>query len=153
MLSGVFLNLISSPKNIIIVTLSTLLIFSGMNGYKKNNKIEALKNQVEKVNIELERCVSVREIEREIYNKNINTLKNEIGEFQELTNEWKILIDNKNAQITKEQERVNYWKKQYQDKLCVNNDMEMVKPTDMVINDQANEKVVDKINVLFGVDK
>ena len=149
----IVLRFLSKPTNLIIVGLVGMLTFTGVTVFYKNMTIAALETKIEKVGVSLSKCESERNQEREVYKANLHTLKTEIGEFQRLTNDWQTVIDDKNIQIGKEQDRVEYWKNQYKNKICVNNDGEMVKPSDKVINNESNSKVLDVINQMFGVQK
>ena len=157
----IFLNLIvkflSKPSNIVILVL--LVVIAGMttNTLAKSVKISSLESKLDKANIALDKCKSEREQEetsfqqeRDIYTSNITTLKQTIYDYEDTAKEWQDLITDKNVQIRKEQERVEYWKKQYVNKLCVNNDDEVVKPTQGVINESSNVKVLTQLNTFFG---
>lgn len=148
---------LSKPSNIVILIL--LVVIAGMttNTLAKNIKISSLESKLEKSNIALDKCKSEREQdaisfqqERDIYTSNITTLKQTIYDFEDTAKEWQDLITDKNVQIKKEQERVEYWKKQYVNKVCVNNDDEVVKPTQGIINESSNVKVLTQLNTFFG---
>jgi len=155
-----FLKLLSKPSNIVIMLLIVVITLLGFKQIHNYIKIHNLENKTVKLKLEADKCLAEKqqqqrdfEIERDICIANLEKMKKEIFEFNKVAEEWQNVIDVKNEQVKKEQVRAEEWKKKYLNKICLNNDNEVVKPSEGVIDDKANDKVISELNKVFGVQK
>lgn len=146
----VFLEFIKKPSNIIIVTLSVLLMLCFINSQFKEIKIKSLNNEIESLKQEIEKVEHSRKVEKVLYDHNIEVVKEAFSELQSEVEKLKNVIEQKNEELAKQGDRVEYWKKLYANKQCVNNDQEVVKPTQGIINDETNFTIISSINNIFG---
>lgn len=143
------LNWIKKPSNVIITVLSVMLVLCFLNGKLKDFKIKSLGVEILELKGEVERVNLDRELERKRYEDNLMNMNVVVTELKNEITNLRVLIENKNIELKKENDRIVYWKNQYTNKICVNNDQEVVKPTQGVINNEANIKVVSNLNSLF----
>lgn len=144
------LEFIKKPSNIIITILIGLLMFCFINGQVKSIKIDKLEVKIESLQQDLDGSENTRKIEKDLYEHNLEVVKQAFNELQGEVENLKNVIKQKNEELVNQGDRVEYWKKMYANKPCVNNDQEIVKPSKGIINDEANIKVVNTINNLFN---
>lgn len=146
----IFLEFIKKPSNIVIVTLSVLLTLCFINSQLKDIKISSLKNEIKSLNQEIEQIEQARKVEKDLYEHNIKVVKQAFSELQLEVEKLKDVIKQKNEELAKQGDRVEHWKKLYSNKQCVNNDQEIVKPTQGIINDETNFTIITSVNNIFG---
>ena len=149
----ILLEFIRKPSNLIIVGLASLLVFCFVNSQLKDLKINTLKSDILNIEISLAKCENDKDIMAKNYEENLRVLKHEIDAFNEEILKWKQIIESKNEQLAKESNRVDYWKDKFVNKICVNNDGEVVRPTKGVINEDQNKVVISNINSMFSSNR
>ena len=133
------LQFITKPSNVIVVLLVGLLTFMFVQKtYYKSQYVE-LQSEMSTIQSKYDMCKQNESV-------TINALSKCGEQSTKYEKNIKILTD----VVEEEKRRVTYWKDQYLNKKCFNNDGEVVKPSTGVIDDDNNTQAVDIINNLFG---
>lgn len=141
MLPAPLLLLLKKPTVIAIIILTIAVGGLYVNNTIQDGKIATLEASVVKIQSNYDTCKG-----------NEQTYKEAIAQCNGAADSWATSNAALQQQIEEAQLQVAYWQKQYDDKLCLNNDDEtpVVPSQGKVVKDEASSNAVNRLNDIFG---
>lgn len=141
MLPAPLLMLLKKPTVIVIILLCVAVTGLYVNNTIQDGKIATLEADVVKIQTNFDTCKG-----------NEVTYKEAIEQCNGAADSWASSNAALQQQLEETQLQVVYWQKQYDEKLCLNNDDEtpVVPSQGKVVKDEASTNAVNRLNDIFG---